>query len=75
MSKADKMFEELGYTMRNGKEGIFYCEYSNKKTEDIIQFWHDKTVSKYDEDEESYITMQELQAINEKCKELGWLDE
>ena len=70
---ADEMFEELGYTVKNGTGAMIYCEYYNKKTEDIIQFWGDKTISKYNEDETDYITIQELQAINKKCEELGWM--
>lgn len=71
---ADEMFEELGYKVkRSNLPAMFYCEYYNKRTEDIIQFWNDKTISKYNEDESDYITMQELQAINKKCQELGWL--
>ena len=70
---ADEMFKELGYTIiRLDTPATIYCEYYNKKTEDIIQFWDDKTISKYNEDESDYITMQELQAINKKVEELGW---
>lgn len=49
---------------------MIYYEYYNKNTKDIIQFWYDKTISKYNEDESDYISMQELQAINKKCQEL-----
>lgn len=74
MKTADEMFEELGYTIQkigNGK--MIYYEYYNKNTKDIIQFWYDKTISKYNEDESNYISMQELQAINKKVEELGWI--
>lgn len=40
-----------------------------------IEFWNDKTISKSSGYEVSYITMQELKAINLKCKELGWIEE
>ena len=73
MSKADEMFEELGYeNQRKGNGARIYYEYYNKKSEEFIQFWYDKTISKYNKEETGYITIQELQAINEKVKELGW---
>ena len=77
-SEADKMFEKLGYEiLRNKKEERFHLEYAkNNKDGDVvaIQFWNDKTISKVDSyNIDDYITMQELQAINEKVKELGWL--
>lgn len=70
---ADGMFEELGYYKRdNGIE----LQYRNE--DKIIIFDRvDKTVSS--EDTFSFgvddITMKELQAINKKCVELGWLKE
>ena len=73
---ADEMFKELGYTIqKKGNGAMIYYEYYNKKTEDIMQFWYDKTVSKYNEktEETDYISMQELQAINKKVEELGWI--
>lgn len=75
---ADEMFEELEYKILRNKEGErFHLEYAkNNKDGDAvaIQFWNDKTISKVDSyNIDDYITMQELQAINEKCKELGWI--
>lgn len=72
---ADEMFETLGYykdfdetthEYRKDYEGYLF----------EIDFWlEDKTISKNQFRDMGYITMQELQAINKKCKELGWLDE
>ena len=78
---ADEMFEELGYIKK--------CEHKYKQpdndgvTELIlyrdevkcleIEFWNDKTISKSCGFDMSYITMQELQAINKKCEEMGWI--
>lgn len=74
MSKADEMFEKLGYedvTHGNDKACISLYGKDNKR----IGFYTDKTVDCYDYfDEYEYITMQELQEINEKCKELGWIE-
>lgn len=84
MSKADEMFEELGYEKIT--ENYFnYMEYTKKENEDIqlvISFnGTSKTTmaSMYEKGNPKSrglaITIQELQAINEKVKELGWLDE
>ena len=68
MSKADKMFEKLGYEKEERNRADVYikhCKYItkqfglNNETKSIMIDVH-------------YITMQELQAINEKVKELGW---
>lgn len=73
MSKADKIFDELGYKRYDYLEHI---DYYNEQDEKIISFRNNKTVvafNVYDGFEE--ITIEELQAINEKVKELGWLNE
>ena len=82
MSKADEMFEELGY--ENIINETCLCEYRKyfklKRARHIV-FAVDKAVSVCEENEKTlavnrdYFTMQELEAINEKVKELGWLDE
>lgn len=78
MSEADKMFEELGYKKEiiesevNDEVTIMYIkrfvyEYDSK----IINFKLKKKIVgiKYS------IDMQDLKAINLKCKELGWIEE
>lgn len=66
MSKADKMFEELGYKKF---EGLRQIEYHNKNY--VIVFEKDTKVFYCSKDEyEDYITMQELKAINQKVLEL-----
>ena len=73
MSKTDEMFKKLGYIkVEDSKSNIEY-----RKTGDgnylEIDFWKDdNTVSKNNYRNMGYITMQELQAINEKVKELEW---
>lgn len=72
MSKADEMFEELGYkkTTTQLDDIEFY-----KDDDNVIYFrMTQKTFNKSGEYDGmcDYITMQELQAINEKAKELGW---
>ena len=83
MSKADEMFEKLGYCNKN-QMSVDCIEYEKpdlkvqNKEYFIVFNLIDNTVIKtlYDwENDEEYpseITMQELQAINEKVKELGW---
>ena len=74
MSEADKMFEELGYY--KDFDDIIH-EYRKEENGDLfeIDFWLDvKEVSKNYYREAGNITMQELQAIIAKCKELGWIE-
>lgn len=75
MSEADKMFEELEYEkiIENNIEILYEKE---------RRFW-DKEISfdlidrqirvEMGAGDSEPITMQELQAINMKCKELGWI--
>jgi len=82
MSKADMMFEKLGYEKEDLKDKfdrIWGVTYKNKKrwTEISIDYEDAEicvgTISIIDRDSEPvYIGMQELQAINKKVKELGW---
>lgn len=86
MSKADEMFKKLGYKIDEQDEYIVYWKvakkqrvnFYNNQNEIQIEFnFNYKTVEKRDRielDENSHIiTMKELQAINKKCEELGWL--
>lgn len=80
---ADEMFKELGYTKFYDRENV--CVFNNLKTDQEISF--DKThkcieLSK-DTGERIYnntiydifiMEINELQAINKKCQELGWLE-
>lgn len=69
MSKADEMFKKLKYEFEYEDE--ISLTLANREQERYITFIKDiKTLMLT-----SNITMQELQAINLKCKELGWLDE
>lgn len=71
MSKADEMFEKLGYK----KFLVGFISPNMKelygKADKRICFWLNKTIEAYDfYDGGETITIQELQAINEKVKEL-----
>lgn len=73
MSKADKMFEKLGYKIVIIKEemGIWYV---NKGYSGINRLYFNKIDKKMHMELDYDINMQELQAINEKVKELGWYE-
>lgn len=82
-SKADKMFEKLGYKNHwtHHPYYMFYekdlkenAEYENDSVHIEFNF-EKKTINKtYGDDNTACdIDMQELQAINEKCIELGWV--
>lgn len=81
MSKADEMFEELGYKkVRKNNDSYeirFIKDFKLKRPTHII-FSNDKEICVCEENERelavirTWFNMQELQAINEKVKELGW---
>lgn len=71
MSEADKMFEELGYKKETHISRLVYKKFNiEEQYEEDITFSHDgETVDKF----KGTITMPELDAINKKCEELGWI--
>ena len=89
MSKADKLFEELGYKIREEDEEKIYYE----KTEDVVLAKYlrgitfsldNEQVEVFTQDIGTYgtydyittcITTKELKAIGKKIEELGWSDE
>ena len=74
MSKVDKMFEELGYKIECQTENNI-C-YRNKNNSHIYLRKDDKTIDLAGRrNDNKILTLKQLQAINAKCKELGWLDE
>ena len=76
MSEADKMFEKLGYGKKELIEIVIYENkndeeiYIDKKQRIVIKEAYLSSLNIYEARE---ITMQELQAINKKCEELGWI--
>ena len=82
MSKADEMFEKLGYRIYDDIHSIVYCLHQNFAHFKVIKkiyFYKlekDICIAQWNVTEGikiiTNITMQELQAINEKVKELGW---
>lgn len=70
---ADEMFKELEYKKYDYVEEI---EYYHGITDKVISFRDNKTIKVYDYyDGTAPITMKELQIINKKVEELGWLNE
>ena len=76
MSKADDMFEKLGSEKVNEFDKDFDKDFIRyEKNNNCILFkLENHKVCKMGNNR-NYFNMQELQAINEKVKELGWLDE
>lgn len=74
MSKADEMFDELGYKKQNLDFVFsrFWQEWENKDLEKTFSFNTEHEFLEVTDENRYGITFSELQAINEKCKELGW---
>lgn len=79
MTEADKLFKELGYKKYTSEDCIMYM-----KDLFIITFViPNKTfITEYKQGDYNFpkirpfeVEMQELKAINLKCKELGWIEE
>ena len=71
MSEADKMLDNLGYYKY---EFDTYIDYLSRETSKGITFRKDmQVIDCHCAIGSEYITMQELQAINKKCEELGWI--
>lgn len=72
---ADEMLEELGYEIIIKNKDIIEYEFSGIYMDNEIKFdITEKTVLReYSNGDSKEISMQELQAINLKCKELGWI--
>ena len=83
MSESDKLLEELGYEKidNNKIKYIRFIRQVNKTTKESINFHKIfKKVEVYFYDFEDHqeltkpISIEELKAINLKCKELGWIE-
>lgn len=75
---ANEMFEELGYyedTEHNSFCAIKVYRNNIDRYKPVIYFDYDKKISKEGIFGRLDITLKELQAINQQCKELGWIKE
>ena len=77
---ADSMFEKLGYEKYlhiDRKEKVWGEYFYNKRLDTLISFdYIDKGLccsTKGKNAEPIYIQVKELEAINQKCEELGWI--
>ncbi|MCI9245592.1 MAG: hypothetical protein HFJ30_00320 [Clostridia bacterium] len=71
MSKADEMFKNLGYKLIKVKRNSIV--YKNQYLENIeFDLDNKRTICETDLGNSLPISIQELQAINEKVRELGW---
>ena len=68
---ADEMFEALGFKKYLNKYDNEHIWYRNSRTKSEIVF--NLTFKSISND--YAIQLNELKAINQKCKEMGWLDE
>ena len=77
MSEADRLFKELGYKKYTSDDCVMYMKNLFILTFDI----DNKTfITEYKQGDYNFpkirpfeVNMQELQAINKKCKGLGWI--
>lgn len=74
---SEQMFKELGYEKVNEYENTIKYHYDENGSELEIEFCSDKAIEKHylPDYELAVFTAKEIQAINQQCKELGWLDE
>ena len=72
MSKADEMFYHIEFEKRETKNYIKFYKKLGFFMPDIEIIFDKKR--KWIHSSIYYLNMQELQAINEKCKELGWVE-
>lgn len=68
MSEAYKMFKKLGYMIDEDEQRVIFDDRE-------INIIFDKKTKTVNTDYAITFNILELQAINKKCKELGWLDE
>lgn len=75
MSKADEMLFDLGYKKvdLDFLFSRFWEQWENVDLEKTISFNTEDKYLKFEDENEYGISIQELQAINEKCRELGWI--
>ena len=73
---AKEMFEKLGYKQEHHISYIKYCKEVEQCCGDLveIQIWFYQIDECFEKNRE-VITMEELQAINQQVKELGWLND
>ena len=80
MSEADEMFKELGYIKIEQLNEVRIVYKHKKHKKNIVFFTLNNRIGKENSNNVGvsgmyeWFTMEELQAINKKVEELGWLD-
>ena len=72
MTNADNIFYKLGYEkeeIKNGYDKVVVIYYDNPDNKSIDFYLEENNISLVGD-----FNMEELKAINEKVKELGWYD-
>lgn len=73
---AKEMFEKLEYKYFNNGLRITYEKYADNECKMIEFNLKNKNIILADDGNEvSELSLKELQAINQQCKELGWLED
>lgn len=70
--EAEKMFKKLGYEKDKTKQQIMYSKNEEGDYKYIFFNLFDKTFNCQYDYEPANISMEELQAINQQVKDLGW---
>lgn len=77
LMKAEEIFEKLGYRCIKSNNSIWYINDSDEENYRSVEFYFcDCTfdaIGNYGDP--LMVNVKELEAINEQCKELGWLEE
>lgn len=73
---ADELFEELGYEIIvNDEITLIYKNGVIGMDKEIVLEKANRGITiSYSTGDSCYMNMQELQAINQKCKEMGWIE-
>lgn len=75
MTEADKLFKKLGYEKHSSKTHERYDLYSADDEHLIRIVFNNKTRRLAIHCDGEALDMDEIKAINLKCKELGWIEE
>lgn len=74
MKSAKEMFEELGYEHFNNELRISYNNFEKECKLIEFQLNEKKMILADDSEEIVELSIQEIKAIKQQCKELGWIE-
>ena len=70
---AREMFKKLGYKYNKYRDRNQMIEYRKEDSTSVFFLINERKFSVSEYCEPKYITVDELKAINQQCKELNWL--